>query len=106
VFGCLLGPGSKGPLTLKQAFLPITFGGIKLILTATIALTTYLGNLAFVASIIVTSFMVDQYPFLFEDLARIDNNTFLFHQHFKETCDFLPPLASICLPLFEQLIGQ
>jgi len=48
MFGHLLGPGSfdnpKGPIARKQVFLPITFGGIKFILTATIAQITYLGN--------------------------------------------------------------
>jgi hypothetical protein len=46
MFGCLSGLGffdsPKGPLVYKQAFLPIAFGGIKLILIATIAPTTYL----------------------------------------------------------------
>jgi len=44
MFGHLLGLGSfdseKGP----RAFLPIAFGGINLILTTTIASTTYFRN--------------------------------------------------------------
>jgi hypothetical protein len=35
--------------------------------------------------------MVDQCPFLLEALTRISNNTFHFQQHFKVTCDLLPP---------------
>jgi hypothetical protein len=35
--------------------------------------------------------MVDQRLFLFEALMQIDNNTFLFQQHFKATCDLLLP---------------
>jgi hypothetical protein len=31
--------------------------------------------------------MVNQYPFLLEALARVDNNTFLFQQHLKVVCD-------------------
>jgi hypothetical protein len=48
MFGHLLGPGSfdnpKGTLARKQVSLPITFGGIRFILTATITQITYLGN--------------------------------------------------------------
>jgi hypothetical protein len=50
--------------------------------------------------------MVDQWPFLLEALAQVDNNTFLFQQHLKATCDLLPPLAHACILPFEQLIGQ
>jgi hypothetical protein len=59
----------KGPLALKQVFLPITFDGIELISIATITPTTYLGSWALVASIMVVRFMVDQHPFLLEALA-------------------------------------
>jgi hypothetical protein len=73
MFGCLLGPRSfnslEGPLVRKQASLPITFGGIRVISTSIIAPTTYLGSWALVTSIIVASFMVDQRPFLFEALT-------------------------------------
>ncbi len=83
VFRCLLGPGSfdslEGPLAHKQASFPITFGGIGLISTSTSAPTTYLGSWAFVVSVKVTRFMVDQCPFL---------------------------LARVCFPPFEQLIGK
>ncbi len=64
VFGCFLGLRSfdslEGPLTHKQAFLPINFGGIKFIPTTTIALVTYLRSWALIASIIVVRFMVNQ----------------------------------------------
>ncbi len=50
--------------------------------------------------------MVDQCPFLFEAWAQVENNTFLFQQHFKATCDFLPPPTRVCFPPFEQLIRQ
>ncbi len=100
VFGCLLSPRSfnnpKRPLAHKQVFFPMTFGGIKLIPMTTITPTTYLGNWAFIASIIVVRFMVDQHPFLLETLTQVDNNTFLFQQHFKATCDFLPPPTRAC----------
>jgi hypothetical protein len=73
VFGHLLGPTSfdslKRPLNCKQAFLPITFGGIGFIPTTIIALTTYLGNWALVVSIIIVKFMVDQCFFLLKALA-------------------------------------
>jgi hypothetical protein len=73
MFGCLLVSGSfdnpKGTLDHKQTSLPITFGGVGLILTFTIAPTTYLGNWALVALIIVVRFMVDQHPFLLEALT-------------------------------------
>jgi len=63
VFGCLLSPRSfdnpKRPLTHKQIFFPMTFGGIKLIPMTTITPTTYLGNWAFITSIIDVRFMVD-----------------------------------------------
>jgi len=66
VFGRLLGPRSfdnpKGPLTCKQASLLIIFDGVKLVLTSTITLTTYLGSWALVISVIVVRFMVDQHP--------------------------------------------
>jgi len=45
---------------------------------ATITPTTYLGNWAFVTSIVVARFMVDQQSFLFETLVQVDNNTFPF----------------------------
>jgi hypothetical protein len=68
-FGHLLGPKSidnpKGHLGHKLASLLIIFSGIKLIPTSSIAPITYLKNWAFVASIIVVRFMVDQHlPFL------------------------------------------
>jgi hypothetical protein len=73
MLGCLLGPGSfdslEGPLARKQAFFPITFGGVRHILTFIITLTTYLKNWALVILVIVVRFMVDQRPFLFEALA-------------------------------------
>jgi hypothetical protein len=50
--------------------------------------------------------MVDQCHFLLETLTRVENNTFLFQQHLKAACDFLPPLIRVCLPPFEQLIEQ
>jgi hypothetical protein len=110
VFGCLLGLRSfdnpKGCLVHKQASLPITFGGIKFILTTTMIPTTYLWSWALVASIIVVRFMVDQRPFLFEALTLVNNNTFPFHQHLKVICDFRLPLVHACFPLFEQLIRQ
>jgi hypothetical protein len=74
--------------------------------TATIDLTTYLGSWGFVVSIIVVRFIVDQRSFLLESLPWIDNNTFLFQQHLKATCDLLPPPIRACLPSFEQFIGQ
>jgi hypothetical protein len=64
--------------THKQASFPITFGGIGLISTVTIAPTTCLRNWVFVALIIAARFMVEQHPFLFEALAIINNNTFPF----------------------------
>jgi hypothetical protein len=50
--------------------------------------------------------MVDQRPFFFEALTRVDNNTFPFQQHLKATCDLLPPPARMCLLPFEQFIAQ
>jgi len=50
--------------------------------------------------------MVDQHPFLLEALTRVDNNTFLFKQHLKTTCDLLSPPICVGLPLSEQIIGQ
>jgi hypothetical protein len=56
VFQRLLGPTSfdsfKGHLDCKQAFLPITFSGIRTVPTTTIALTTYLRSWALIVSII------------------------------------------------------
>jgi hypothetical protein len=68
-----LGPRSfdspERPLVGKQASLPITFGGVGLISTSTITITTYLGSWALVASVIFSKFMVDQCPFLLEALT-------------------------------------
>jgi hypothetical protein len=73
VFGRLLGLGSfdslKGPLVHKQTSFPITFGGVGLISTFTIAPTTYLGYWALVTLVIVVRFMVDQHPFFLEALT-------------------------------------
>jgi hypothetical protein len=73
MFRYLLSLGSfdspKGPFAHKQAFFPMTFGGIELILTSTITPTTYLRNWAVVAPVIAIRFMVNQCPFLLEDLA-------------------------------------
>jgi hypothetical protein len=70
MFGCLLGPRSfdnpKGPLTHKQVSFPITFNGVKLLSTSTIAPTTYLGSWAFIVLVIVVRFMVDQRPLFLE----------------------------------------
>jgi hypothetical protein len=87
MFGYFLGPESfdnpEGPLTYKHVYLLIAFSGIGFVLITTIAPITYLGSWAFVASIIALRFMVDQCPFLFKALTRINNNTFLFQQHLK-----------------------
>jgi hypothetical protein len=91
VQGPLISP--KGPLAYKQVFLPLIFGGIRLIPTSTITLVAYLRSWAFIPSIIVTRFMVNQCPFLLEALMWIDNNTFHLQQHLNATCDFLPPLT-------------
>jgi hypothetical protein len=73
---------------------------------ATIASSTYLRSWTFIASFIIVRFVVDQYPFLLEALARVDDNTFFFQQHFKVVCDLLPSRACACLFSFEQLIWQ
>jgi hypothetical protein len=110
MFGPLLGLRSfdiaKRPLVRKQTSFPITFNGVGLILTSINALTTYLGNRAFVISTIFARFVVDQCPFLLEALAGVVNNTFPFQQHFNNTCDLLAPPARACLFPFEQFIGQ
>ncbi len=93
-------------LARKQASLPVTLGGIGFIPTSTITPTTHLGNWAFVASIIIAKFMVDQHPFFLKILAQVDNNIFPFHQHLKATCDLLLPPARMCLFPFEQFIRQ
>ncbi len=73
MFGHLLGLGSfddpEGPLACKQASFLITFGGIRLILTSTMAQVAYLGNWAFVVLVIAIRYMVDQRPFLLEALT-------------------------------------
>jgi hypothetical protein len=108
VFRCFLGWRSfdslERVLAHKLAFFPITFNGIRFILTTTIALTTYLGSWALVASIIVARFMVNQHPCLFEAFTQVDN--YPFQRHFKSTCDLLPFQARACFPPFKQLIGQ
>jgi hypothetical protein len=105
VFRRILGLGSfdnlVGPLARKQASFQITFGGIELILIATIAPIAYLESWALVGSIIVVRFMGDQCPFLFEALTQVNNNTFLFQQHFNVACDLLPPPTRTCVPSFE-----
>ncbi len=110
MFGDLLGSRSfdspERPLAHKQASLPITFSGVRLILASIITPTSYLGSWVLVALVITTRFMVDQCPFLLEALTQINNNTFLFQQHLKVTCDLLPPPTHACLPSFEQLIRQ
>ncbi len=110
MFGHFLHPRSfdslERLLAHKQASLPITFDGVGFISTSTITPIAYLGNWAFVVSIIVVRFMVDQCIFLLRALARIDNNTFHFQQQLKAACDLLPPPASACFPPFEQLFEQ
>jgi hypothetical protein len=75
-----LGPRSfnnpKKPLAYKQASLLIIFGGIELILIASITPIAYLRNWAFVVSIIAIRFMVDERLFLLEVLTQVNNNTF------------------------------
>jgi hypothetical protein len=84
VFGRFLCLGSfdslKVLLVHKQAFLLVTFNGVEILLTSTIALIAYLGCWALIVSVITIRFMVGQCLFLLEDLARIDNNTFSFQQ--------------------------
>jgi hypothetical protein len=68
MFGHLFGPRSfnspKGTLVHKQASFLITFGGIGLILTSTIAPATYLRNWAFVTLILVTLWLINVLSFL------------------------------------------
>ncbi len=65
MFGCLLGPRSfdspKWPLVHKQTSFPITFGGIELISTTTIAPATYLRSWGLVTLVIVARFMVETF---------------------------------------------
>jgi hypothetical protein len=69
-FKCLGISWVQNPLIAhKQISFPIAFGGIRLILTTTIAPATYLGKWAFIVSIITIKFIVDQHPFLLEALA-------------------------------------
>jgi hypothetical protein len=108
MFGCLLGPWSfnspKGPLVRKHVSFLIIFDGIGLIPIATITPTTCLRNWAFVTSIIVAKFFIDQQPFFFETLTQVYNNAFPFQQHFKVTCDFILFLTWVYFFPFEQLI--
>jgi hypothetical protein len=110
VFKHFLGLGffnsPKGFLVHKQASPPIVFGGIGFIPTTAIALTDYLGSWAFVASIIVVRFMVNQRPFPHKALTRVNNNTFYFQQHFKVTCDLLPPLPRAIFLPFNNSLGN
>jgi len=105
MFGHLLGSRSfnnpEGPLVHKQASLPITFGGVGLISTSTIAPTSYLGSWALVVSVIVIRFTVYQHPFLLKAITRVNNNTFPFQQHLRVARDLLPPLTCVCVPPFE-----
>jgi hypothetical protein len=50
--------------------------------------------------------MVDQHPFIFQALTQVDNNTFLFQQHFKAAFNILPFPARACLFPFEQFIEE
>jgi hypothetical protein len=76
MFGHLFGPrffnSLEEPLACKQAFFPLTFGGTSLIPTTHTAPITYLGSWAFVTSIIVVKFMVDQRLFILKALARLN----------------------------------
>jgi hypothetical protein len=64
MFGHLLGldffDSSKGLLACKQASLLVAFNGIEFILTTTITPKKKLENWAFVISIIVVRFLVEQ----------------------------------------------
>ncbi len=105
MFRHLLGPRSfdslEGPLVHKETSLLITFNGVRLISTSTIAPTSYLGSWTLVALVIATRFMVDQRPFFLKTLAWVNNNIFPFQQHFKAACDLLPPPTHVCFPPFE-----
>jgi hypothetical protein len=50
--------------------------------------------------------MVNHRPFLLETLMQVKNNTFLFQQHLKATCDLLLSSTWVCLLPFEQFIKQ
>jgi hypothetical protein len=63
-----------------------------------------MGSWAFVISIIVVKFMVDQHPFLLETFAQV-NNTFHFQQHLKVACNLLLP-PTFVFSSFEQFIKQ
>ncbi len=110
VFGRFLGLRSfdslKELFVCKQTSFPITFDGVKFILTSTIAFATYLKSWAFIISVIVVGFMVHQHPVLLKALTRVDNNTFPFQQHLKATCDLLSPPACVCFLPFKQAIEQ
>ncbi len=100
LFGHLLGPKSfenlKRPLACKQTFLLKFFGGIGFILTTIITLIAYLGSWAFVASIIVAKFMIDQRPYLLEALSWVDNNTFPFSNTLRcHVISYHPLLAHV-----------
>jgi hypothetical protein len=108
--GHLLGPRSfnspKRLLVHTQTSFPLTFDGVGFILRSTIAPTGYLKSWALVVSIITIRFMANQHSFLFEVLTQVDNNTFIFQQHFKTTFNILSPLTCVCFLPFEQLIRQ
>ncbi len=70
VFECFLGPiffkCLKTPLMHWRVSLPIFNGGISLICIKTIVPTTYLGNWALVAHVIVSRLLLNSRPFLLE----------------------------------------
>jgi hypothetical protein len=82
LFGLGFFHSPKGLLACKQASFSITFNGIELILTSTIAPIAYLRNWALITIVIAIRFMVDQCPFLLEVLTQIDNNTSRQHVMF------------------------
>ncbi len=110
MFGCLSDQGSFNNferfLAHKQTFFPITLSNFEFVSTSTTTPTTYLGSRAVVVFIITIKYMVDQHPFLLETLAQVNNNTFIFQQHFKAASDLLSLPTHTCILSFEQLIGQ
>jgi hypothetical protein len=110
VFGRLLRPGSfdslEGPLAHKQAFLPITFGNISFIPTTNITQVTYLRSWAFVASIIIVRFMVDQGFFLAWSLNTSWQQHLPFPIALQSHLRFSTTLTRTCFLPFEQLIGH
>jgi hypothetical protein len=85
----------KGPLICWQASFTIFREGVRFIFTHAIAMVAYLGSCAFVALIIIFSFLQYHHSFLLETTRKCSSKMASILDTFEEDVNFIYPSSPL-----------